>query len=75
MDLTLQEVLLTNDTNPTHPSGGIIIKEMVLKKNTIYCPKCKEKLHFKVIGTMRVYDGNVYDARCPKCKITYSVQR
>lgn len=48
----------------------------ILKNNSFDCPKCNSKLHFKNIGGILVYDeGDMYDARCPKCNSYYKIKR
>jgi hypothetical protein len=51
------------------------MKLLILKKGTLDCPHCKERLHFETFQGMRIIRDGVISARCPKKpKLYYNVR-
>jgi hypothetical protein len=48
--------------------------EEYLKKGTLRCPHCKELLHFRVVGNMRIIENGLYEARCPNSNRYYNIK-
>lgn len=46
---------------------------MLLKKERLTCPTCKEKLSFKQYYGMRVKVDNMLEARCDNCEVYYKM--
>lgn len=47
--------------------------DKILKKGTVACPKCNERLHFEQIQGMRIVKDGYFSAYCPKDKSYYLV--
>jgi len=45
-----------------------------LKAGTLNCPKCKKKMEFRVLHTMRIITDGCFDARCVPCDKQYRVK-
>jgi len=48
--------------------------DLPLKKGTLICPCCKERLHFKQFQGMRLVENGMLEAKCPTTGKYYNVK-